>query len=165
MADFAGRRESGRRVRRTVGTRVVLLVARVTQCAVQIVIVVHVAVGTSSRWHGVTSGEWEAGGAVIKRGIQPGASAVALVASLREIRADVVGISRSLVVLQVTRNAGVGGQIVIVVDVAIGASARRDCVQARQDKAGRGVIKLGVGPLHGIVALLAGRREPRMGNW
>src|SRR5437899_10352371 len=49
MAEFAGRRESGRRVRRAVRTRVVLLVARIEQCAVKRIIAVDVAVDASTR--------------------------------------------------------------------------------------------------------------------
>ena len=56
VAEFAGRRESGRRVRRVGGTRVVLLVAGIAQRAVQRVVVVHVAVGAQARWHDVRSG-------------------------------------------------------------------------------------------------------------
>ena len=49
MAEFAGCRESSRRVRRIGGTRVILLVARIAQCAVQRIIAVDVAVDTSPR--------------------------------------------------------------------------------------------------------------------
>jgi hypothetical protein len=55
MAEFAGRRESGRRVRRAGGTRVVLLVARIAQRAVERVVVVHVAVAAQAWWHYVRS--------------------------------------------------------------------------------------------------------------
>ena len=49
MAEFAGRRESGRSVRRTGCAGVILLVARIAQCAVQRIIAVDVAVDTSPR--------------------------------------------------------------------------------------------------------------------
>ena len=55
MAEFAGRRESGRRVRRAGGSRVVLLVARVAQCAIESVVVVDVAVRAQARRNGVRS--------------------------------------------------------------------------------------------------------------
>jgi hypothetical protein len=49
MAEFAGCRESGRRVRRTGGTRVILLVARIARCALERVVAVDVAVDASPR--------------------------------------------------------------------------------------------------------------------
>ena len=56
MADFAGRGESGRGVGRIVGAGVILLVARVTQNAVQGVVIVDVAVGAKPRRHQVGTG-------------------------------------------------------------------------------------------------------------
>ena len=109
----------------------------------------------------MTAAQREPGSAVVKRGIEPGAGGVALVAGLREIRADVIGIGRSLVVLQVARNAGVRVQVVIVVDVAVGAGARRDRVQCRSAGSRAVVIKRGIEPGAGAVALVAGLREVR----
>ena len=56
-----------------------------------------------------------------------------------------------------------GAQRVIVVDVAVGTGSRWHCVHPRQDESGSRVIELAVGPLHGVVALLASRRESLMG--
>ena len=67
-------------------------------------------------------GKREPGAVVIKRGIQPGAGAVALVAGLREVRCDVVGIGGSWIVLQVAGRAGCAVQVVVVVNVAVGAA-------------------------------------------
>ena len=162
VTGFASCRERGRNVIHRRGRVVVIrLVARDASSAGQIVIIVDVAVRTGSRRHGVTAREWEPGSAVVKRGIEPGAGSVALVTGLREIRADVIGIRRSLEVLQVARNAGVRGQIVIVVDVAIGASTRRHRVQPSEREASAVVIKRGVEPSAGAVALVAGLREIR----
>ena len=72
----------------------------------QVVVVVNVAIGAGTRRDRVQAGEREPGGVVIKRGIQPGAGAVALVASLREIRGDVIRIGRPLIVLEVAGHAG-----------------------------------------------------------
>jgi len=110
VTGFAGRRERGRNVVYRRGRVVVIrLVAGDAGGAGQIVIIVDVTIRAGSRRYGVTAAEWEPGGAVVKRGIEPGAGGMALVTGLREIRADVIGIGRSLIVLQVARNAGVRG--------------------------------------------------------
>ena len=132
--------------------------------AVQAVIIVDVAVGAGARGNGVQPGEREPGAVVIEGGTEPGAGAVALVAGLREVRCHVIGIGGSLEILQVAAHAGAAGQIVVVVDVAVGAGTWRHGVQAGQDKAGGGMIKFCVGPLHGIVTLLASRREACVGH-
>ena len=56
MAEFAGSRESGRRVCRTGGTGIILLVACVAQRAIESVVVVHMAVAAQAWRHGVRSG-------------------------------------------------------------------------------------------------------------
>ena len=56
MAEFTGRRESGRRVRRIGCTGVILLVARIARCAVERVVAVDVAVGAQARRNRVRSG-------------------------------------------------------------------------------------------------------------
>ena len=58
-------------------------------------------------------------------------------------------------------DAGHAGQVVIVVNVTIGAGARRDGVQSGERKPGGVVVELRVRPIAGIVALLAGLREAR----
>ena len=59
VAEFAGRRESGRCVRRVGGTRVVLLVARIARRAVERVVAVDVAIGTQARRNRVRAGQRE----------------------------------------------------------------------------------------------------------
>ena len=125
--------------------------------ACQVVVIVDVTVGAGARWHGMQSGEREPGGVVIKRGIQPGAGAMTLLAGLREIRRHVIRIGGALEVLQVAGDAGRACQVVIIVDVTIGAGAGRHSVQAGESKASGGVVELRIGPHHGIVALLARR--------
>jgi len=71
VAQFARGRESGRRVRGIVRSRVVLLVARVAQGVVQRIVVVDMAIDALPRWDGVTSRQREAGTAVIEGGICP----------------------------------------------------------------------------------------------
>jgi len=56
-------------------------------------------------------------------------------------------------------DARAAGERVVVVDVAVGALPRRHRVQASQRESCRLVVKLSIGPLHGVVALLAGRGE------
>ena len=58
------------------------------------------------------------------------------IAGLREIRGDVVGIRRSLIVLQVTGHARGAVQAVIVVHVAIGAGTWRNRVHSGQRESG-----------------------------
>ena len=64
-----------------------------------------------------------------------------MLAALREIRRNVVRIRGSLIVLQVAAHAGVGGKVVIIGDVTIGALARRHGVHAGQREVGRVVVK------------------------
>lgn len=64
---------------------------------------------------------------------------MALIARLGETRGDVVRIGRSLIVLQMTTDAGRGGQGVVVVYMAIGALPRWHGVQAGK-REGRGIV-------------------------
>ncbi len=97
---------------------------------------------------------------MVERCIRPTASVVALVASLREIRRDVIRVGCALEVLKVAGDAGRAVQRVVVVDVAIGALARRNGVQSGQHEARRRMIELAIAPLHGIVAGFARVWEP-----
>ncbi len=161
VALVAGLREVRRHVIGIGGSLVVLQVAGRAGRAVQVVIVVDVAIGAGARRDRVQSGKREPGAVVIKRGIQPGAGAVALVAGLREVRCDVVGIGGSLVVLQVAGRAGRAVQVVVVVDVAVGAGARRNGVQAGQREPGAVVVERCVHPVGGVVTGVASLREVR----
>ena len=125
----------------------------------QVVVVVDVAIGALARRHGVQSGQLKPGSAVIEDCVQPGAGAVALLTSLREIRGDVIRIRRALKILQVAGHAGRARQVVVVIDVAIGALARRHGMQPRQCKSGSRVIELAIGPSHRVMTLQTGRRE------
>ena len=121
-----------------------LIVLKVTSDAGgagQVVIVVHVAIGALAGWNRVRPSQRESGAVVIERRIQPGGRVVALITALRKVRRDVIGIRGSLVILQVAADAGRGGQVVVVVDVAIGALPRRNCMHAGQGEGCEGVIE------------------------
>jgi hypothetical protein len=110
-------------VRRTGGSGIVLLVARVAQGVVQGIVVAYVAVGALPRRHGVRSGQREARGRVIKLTIGPKYCVVAVFAGRREARMR-NGSRRGSVVLLVARVAGCAIQRVVVADMAVGALTR-----------------------------------------
>lgn len=70
-----------------------------------------------------------------------------------------IGIRGSLVILQVTRDARCGTEIVIVIDMAIGALPGRDGVHPSQRERGQGMVKRGIGPGDRVVTLIARLRE------
>ena len=127
----------------------------------QVVIIVDVAIGAGARRNRVQASQREPGAVVVKRGIQPGAGAVASIASLREVRRDVIGIGRALVILHVATHARRGVEAVVVADVAIGADAWRNRVQAGQREAGAVVVERCVHPVRGVMTLVARLREVR----
>jgi hypothetical protein len=57
---------------------------------------------------------------------------VALRAVRREVRRDVVGVRSALEILEVTGYASRAGQVVVIVDVTIGALARRHRMSTAQ---------------------------------
>lgn len=100
--------------------------ARITQSAVQRVIVAGVAVGAQPRRDGVGARKLESGRRVIERAVGPEHSVVAGFTGCRESRRDVVHWrGRGVVVVLVARHAGGAGEVVIVVDVAVSALPRR----------------------------------------
>ena len=138
------------------GVLEVLLVTAVAGRVGDGVIVVDVTIGELPRGHGVHARERKSGAVVVKRRVHPVAGVVALLASLGETGGDVVGIARALEIFQVTGHARRAVERVVIADVTIGALPGGHGVHARQSKAGDGVIKRGVGPLHGVVTLFAG---------
>lgn len=79
-------------------------------------------------------------------------------AGLGESLLHVIWIVRVLVVLQMARDAGRLSQVVIIVDMAIAALARRYCMRSGQRKIRLGVIEVCV-PAVGRVARIASLGE------
>ena len=160
MTDFARSGKAGGGVRRVGGTRVVFLVARVAQRAVQRIVIVDVAIGTEPRRHRVRAGQLEAGGRVVEGSVRPQDGVVAGLASRRERCGDVIHRRGRVVVIRlVAGHTGRRRQVVIVVDVAIGAGAGRHRVRTTQREAGSVVIKGCIQPGAGAVTLIASLRE------
>jgi len=120
----------------------------------QVVVVVDVALHALDA--GVRSRQGESRGRVIERRARPGGRAVALLAGLREARSDVVGIRRSLEILQVATDAGRirAGQVVVAIHVAL--RTLNAGMRPGQREAGGVVIKVRTHPRRGVVALRAG---------
>ena len=146
-------------VNRRLRVVVVILMATDASCVCDVVVIVDVAIGALTRRHGVLSGQREAGLRVVKARRRPTAGGVAHLASLREVLLRVVGIVRSLVVLQVARDARGIGDVVVVVSVAVGALPRRHGMQAGQREAGFRMIEIRRRPPAGGVADFTGLRE------
>ena len=89
----------------------------------------------------------------------PGCGVVTQIASLRKSLRDVVRIRRALEILEVARHACVGGQVVIVVRVAIGAGSRRNRVHPRQREVDARMVKGCRRPASRRMTCVAGGRE------
>jgi len=137
----------------------VLQMARHAGIGSQVVIVIDVAISASSRRHSMLAVERKPGAVVVELRVRPVAGVVALLAGLREVRSNVIRIGRALEVVQVAGHASCAGQVVVIVDVAVGAGTWRHGVQAREREPRAVVVELRVRPVAGIVALLAGLRE------
>ena len=131
MALLTGLRKAGLHVVRVRGALIVLQVARHAGGHRDVVIVVDVAVDALPRWDGVRPRQRETRARVVETCSRPGRCVVALLSGLRKSALHVIGIRRSLVILQVAGDAGRSRQIVVVVDVAIDALPRRHRVRPR----------------------------------
>src|SRR5450755_2414964 len=157
---LASRREK-LRLRRMSGIRravVICLVTADTRRRQRLVVVVDMAVDAHSWWHRVRSGQRKLGLVVIERRIGPGDRVMAQLASRREARVW----HRTHRVLEIglmARNAKIAVQVVVVVDMALGACSRGHRMRTRQREPGLRVIKLAIGPLNGVMALFAGGRK------
>ena len=126
----------------------VLQVTRDTGDVGQVVVPVDVAL-RALQGH-VRSGQREARLGVIEGGIRPRCRSVAALAGLRHARLYVIGVVRSLVVLEVARHAGGISQVVVPVDVTLRARSRH--VRSGQRETGLAVIECGIGPRGRVVA-------------
>lgn len=154
VARLAGRGEELRLggVPRIGGVVVVSLVAANAGGRKRCVVVVDVAVCALPRGNGMRTRQGKRSVVVIESGIGPHRGVVAQIALLWESGGNMVGIRGSLIVLQMACNAGRAAQGVVVVDMAISALPRRNCVHTGQRKARTGVVEDAVRPEQGVVA-------------
>ena len=115
-----------------------------------------VAIRALPRRHRMHSRQGKTGHAVVELPVCPDIRVVAVLATGREPL--VRGAVRIVVIGLVARNTSRGGQIEIVVRVAIGAHPRRNRVPASQRKPHRIVIELRIQPVVRSVALIASGR-------
>lgn len=157
VAHVALLRESERLVIRIGRSQEVIQVTSDASCVGKTVIRTSVTLAARQRY--MCPGKRPPGAGVIKRGIGPVCSAVADLALLRDTGRSVVGIGRSLVILQVARNTGVAGQVEVATGVAL--AALQVGVAAGQRESHRVVIESGRLPRGRRVTLLASLREPQ----
>jgi len=123
MAKLAGRREAGVR-HRTVRSGEILLMARDAERAVQLVVIVDVTIRARSWRHGMGARQWKTGLRVIEFPIRPLHRVMTLAAGGRETRVR-NGTGRIVEIGLVAADACSRQTGVVIVDVAVGARARR----------------------------------------
>ena len=160
MTKLASGREA--RVRhRTFRIVEIILVARNAERAIQVVVIVHVAVRARPRRNRMGTRQRKTGLRVIELAIRPVDCVMAILASRRE-----AGVRhwtfRIVVVGLVATDAGGRQRDVVVVDVAVGARPRRHHMRARQREWGVVVIEGRIRPGRRVMAHLASRREARV---
>lgn len=132
MAQFAGSRESSRNViYRRERIVVVGLVAAYAGHRCDVVVAIDMAIGALPRRNRVHPGQGKPGRGVIKHCIRPQDCVMTLLARLWEARGDVIRIGGSLIVLKMTTHARRGCDVVVAVDMTIGALPWRRRVHAR----------------------------------
>jgi len=142
--------------------RVVLLVARVAQRAIQRIVVVDMAIGTETRRHRVHARQLKSCRCMVESAIGPLNGVMAGFAGSWKRGGDVVHRRKSVrVIVLMARYAGRARQVVVVVNVAIGALARRNGVVTSQYEACAVVVEGCVEPRRRVVALVAALGEVR----
>jgi len=129
-----------------------------TSCRQSGVVIVGMAVRAGSRRHGMRSGQRERSVVVVEGRIRPEDRVVAQLACRRESRVR-HGRGRIVEIRLMAGDAQRAIQRVVIVDVAVDALPWRHRVRPGQGEASGGVVERGVGPLHGVMALLARGRE------
>ena len=118
------------------------------------------AVDALSRRYRVHSCELKSSSGVIEHGVGPQHGVVTGFAGRREADRDVIHRRRRIVVVGlVARDARCLRQVVVVIDVAIGALPRRRRVRSGQRESSAAVIKGCIQPRRRVVTLLAALRE------
>lgn len=144
----------------------VVLVTRDATRVRNVVVVVDVAVYALSWRHHVRAIQREGSLRMVKRRGLPCGRCMALLAGRRKPAQHVTRIRRSLEVLLVARNASRARQVVIIIDVAIGANSRRNGVASGKRKAHRTVIELCVQPvIRGVTGFACRRKAHRRVVW
>lgn len=123
-------------------------------------IVVGVRVAGRAHAVGVAMVQREPG--VIELAVRPLDGVMAGGAGGRETSGNMVRVG-GVLIIGLVATVAVGGQVaVVVVDVAIGAGARRHSVRPGEREARLAVVEVGVSPLDGVVADFAGLGEARL---
>jgi len=123
----------GKTPRHVVGILRSLVIRRVAGYAGrigQVVVVLLVAIRAHARGHGMHPRQGEAGSAVIELGIRPRRCVMTLFAGGRETGVR-HGTGRTVEIFLVARNASGIGDVVVIVDVAVGARSRGHRVHPR----------------------------------
>lgn len=107
---------------------IVLQMARDARGGRQVVVVVRVTIDALSWRHSVRSGQCKSGCRMIERRARPRRRVMTLLAGLRKPALRVVWVRSSLIILQVAGHTGRTCQVVVIVNVAIDALPRRNCM-------------------------------------
>ena len=155
VAGGAGSGEARGHVVRIRGSVVVDLMARIAVGRQRGVVIVDVAACARNRHMGARQGK--GGVVVIEACRNPRGCAVADLTLLREPGSDVVGVRRTLEILEMAAYTGRASQVVIVIDMALRTLQRR--MGASQREAGSRVIEACRHPRGCAMADFAGLRE------